>query len=307
MNEYHSDIVIRHINTKNKLRKITTYRSIDCPLRNKHTQINEFVEARFIPSIFSKGYVKKRSIYHNALSHMYNDYFLLLDIKDFFPHICHVQLAEKLYHELNLSKPNQISRNECSQLVKLCSTGSRGLPLGFITSPILSNVYLKEFDGILYGKLKKLGLNNIIYTRYADDLTISFRTERLIIEPIKEEIMEIVSSLLSRYGLQLNWKKTRFYSLKKSNHVKITGVNIIKLDNGKRKLTVGRQTKDEVFWQAMECFSDRDPEKIAHVKGLQSFILSIEKKNYEDSFSEGMKEMLHEKGYGSLEELINSL
>ena len=192
-------------------------------------------------------------------------------------------------------------------MVKLCSTGSRGLPLGFITSPILSNVYLKEFDGILYGKLKKLGLNNIIYTRYADDMTISFRTERLIIEPIKEEIMEIVSSLLSRYGLQLNWKKTRFYSLKKSNHVKITGVNIIKLDNGKRKLTVGRQTKVEVFWQAMECFSDRDPEKIAHVKGLQSFILSIEKKNYENSFSEGMKKMLHEKGYNSLEELINSL
>lgn len=235
---------------------------------------------------------------------MYNDYFLLLDIKDFFPHICHVQLTEKLYHELNLSKPNQINRNECSQLVKLCSTGSRGLPLGFITSPILSNVYLKEFDGIFYGKLKKLGLNNIIYTRYADDMTISFRTERLIIEPIKEEIMEIVSSLLSRYGLQLNWKKTRFYSLKKSNHVKITGVNIIEMDNGKRKLTVGRQTKDEVFWQAMECFSDRDPEKIAHVKGLQSFILSIEKKKYENSFSEGMKKMLHEKGYNSLEQTL---
>ena len=307
MNEYQADIIIRYIRTKNKVRKITTYRSVDCQLRNKHTQIHDFIEARFIPSIFSKGYVKNRSIYHNALSHMYNDYFLLLDIKDFFPHICHVQLTEKLYHELNLSKPNQINRNECSQLVKLCSTGSRGLPLGFITSPILSNVYLKEFDGIFYGKLKKLGLNNIIYTRYADDMTISFRTERLIIEPIKEEIMEIVSSLLSRYGLQLNWKKTRFYSLKKSNHVKITGVNIIEMDNGKRKLTVGRQTKDEVFWQAMECFSDRDPEKIAHVKGLQSFILSIEKKNYENSFSEGMKKMLHEKGYNSLEELINSL
>ena len=51
MNEYHSDIVIRHINTKNKLRKITTYRSIDCPLRNKHTQINEFVEDTFMIAI----------------------------------------------------------------------------------------------------------------------------------------------------------------------------------------------------------------------------------------------------------------
>lgn len=35
----------------------------------------------------------------------------------------------------------------------------------------------------------------------------------------------------------------------------------------------------------MELFSDRDPEKIVHVKELQSFILSIEKKYYEDSFA----------------------
>ena len=98
MNEYQADIIIRHIRTKNKVRRITTYRSVDCQLRNKHTQIHDFIEARFIPSVFSKGYVKNRSIYHNALSHMYNDYFLLLDIKDFFPHICHAQLTEKLYH-----------------------------------------------------------------------------------------------------------------------------------------------------------------------------------------------------------------
>ena len=73
MNVQHPDIIIRYIRTKNKTRKLATYRSDDCGLRVKHEKINKFIEPRFIPSIFSKGYVKKRSIYHNALAHLYND------------------------------------------------------------------------------------------------------------------------------------------------------------------------------------------------------------------------------------------
>ena len=78
MNVQHPDIKIRYIRTKNKTRKLVTYSSDDCELRVRHKRINDFIEARFIPSIFSKGYVKNRSIYHNALAHLYNDYFRFL-------------------------------------------------------------------------------------------------------------------------------------------------------------------------------------------------------------------------------------
>ena len=70
MNINNPDIVVRHIKTKNKTRKIITYRSEDCELKTKHRRINTFLQERFIPSIFTKGYVKGRSIYDNALPHM---------------------------------------------------------------------------------------------------------------------------------------------------------------------------------------------------------------------------------------------
>lgn len=308
MSEQHPDIVIRYIKTKGKTRKITTYRSDDCSLRNQHKRICEFIEKRFCPSKFTKGYVKKRSIYHNAYAHLYNDCFIMIDIKDFFPHICHKQLADKLYHEMNLTAPGQISKKECKYVVASCSTSSRGLPLGFITSPILSNVYMKEFDGIFYGKLKKMGLDNVIYTRYADDMTISFKSAAGVdLALIEISIVTLASELLSRYGLQVNKKKTRSYSLDVSNHVRVTGINITKKNDGSRRLTIGRSIKNELFWEAMECYEKRDSQKINHVKGLQSFILSIEKTGYESCYSEAMIERVRACGYSSLKQLIDSL
>lgn len=308
MNIQNPDIKIRYIRTKNKTRKLVTYRSDECSLRVKHEKINQFIAERFIPSIFTKGYVKNRSVYHNALAHLYNDYFIMLDIKDFFPHICHKQLADKLFYEMNLISVGQISRKECNELVDLCSISSRGLPLGFITSPILSNVYMKEFDNIFYGKLKLLGLKNIIYTRYADDMTISFQYSD-ILPPIdiQTQIVNIAVALLSKYGLQLNYGKTRAYNLNVSNHVRVTGVNITKKPDNTRKLTVGRSVKCKLYWDAIKCLETKDCDQIAHVKGMQSFILSIEKNGYEGCFSEGMLQQVQNHGFKTLKELIDSL
>lgn len=308
MNIQNPDIKIRYIRTKNKTRKLVTYRSNECALRVKHEKINQFIVERFIPSIFTKGYVKNRSIFHNALAHLYNDYFIMLDIKDFFPHICHKQLADKLFYEMNLISTGQISRKECNELVDLCSISSRGLPLGFITSPILSNVYMKEFDNIFYGKLKLLGLKNIVYTRYADDMTISFQYLG-ILPPIdtQAQIVNIAVELLSKYGLQLNHRKTRAYNLNLSNHVRVTGVNITKKLDNTRKLTVGRSVKCKLYWDAIKCLETKDCDQIAHVKGMQSFILSIEKNGYEGCFSEGMLQQVHNHGFKTLKELIDSL
>lgn len=304
----HPDIVIKHIKTKNKLRKIVSYRSETCDLKNTHKKINDFLERYFCPSIFTKGYVRNQSIFDNAYAHMYNDFFITLDIKNFFQQICLTQLYKKLYHEINLVDSKAISLQECKRIVDLCSISTRGIPLGFVTSPILSNIYLKEFDCIFFGKLKKMNLNNVIYTRYADDLTISFKdSEQIDPDEIKENIICLASSLLSKYGLHLNNQKTRFYNLAVSNHVRITGVNIIRSDENKRRLTVGRSVKNKMFWDAINSLQEKDEKTINHIKGMQSFILSVEKKEYEDCFSSGMKEKLKSLGFDSLKSLIDSL
>ena len=304
----HPDIIVRHIKTKNKIRKIVTYRSEDCELKRKHRAINIFLQERFIPSIFSKGYVKGRSIYDNALSHIYNDYFILLDIKDFFPHICHKQLAEKIFYEINMVKENQIDKKECYDIIEWCSIGSRGIPLGFITSPILSNIYLKEFDCIFYGKLKKMGLTNVIYTRYADDIIVSFKTDlKGKLPEVELNILDNVKALLLKYGLQINNKKIRTYNLNISNHVRITGINITKSDDNYRHLTVGRALKNELFWTALRCFESGNKEEIQQIKGMQAFVLSVEKQGYESCYSLGMLEKIRALGFNSLKELIDTL
>lgn len=308
MNVSNPDVKVSYIKRKNKRRKIVSYSTEDCQLRKYHQAVNDFLCERFVPSMFSKGYVKGRSIYNNAQVHMYNDYFVMLDIKDFFHNICHKQLAAKIFYEINLLEPDQISQKECNDIVSRCSVSNRGIPLGFITSPLLSNIYLKEFDGIFYGKLKQMHLNNVIYSRYADDLTISFKTdcqERL--PDVEELIVKTAESILSRYGLHLNVNKIRSYSFYISNHVRITGINIIKDNEGRRKLTIGRAIKKQLYFDALRCLETKDGELIKHVKGIQSFVLSVEKTGYESCYSPAMMNKVHQLGFRSLTALINSL
>lgn len=302
------DTIVRYIKTKNKLRKIVSYRSDDCELRAYHQKIAEFINSFFINSLFAKAYTKNRSIFDNAIAHLYNDHFIMMDVKDFFNSINHNIMTEKLFSELNRVQDNTITKQECREIVHNCSVGKRGLPLGLITSPVLSNIYLKEFDSILYGKLRKMQLPNVIYTRYADDLCISFKDCENA-ESLYEAVVLLTDQLLKRYCLKLNHKKTRTYSLLISNHVKITGINVTRDIDNYRRLSVGRKIKNDLFWDAIRCFNDNttDSNEIERIKGMQAFILSVEKQGYESCYSTEMLRIVKQCGYVSLTELINAL
>ncbi|WP_168198382.1 reverse transcriptase domain-containing protein [Crassaminicella thermophila] len=300
---------IKYIPKKNAFRKIVTYRE-DNNIRVMHEKITSFIVKNTLPSKFSKAYIKNRSIVTNAKAHMYNDIFLMMDIQRFFSNINHNKLINVLYYELN-KKENIISKVDCTKIVDYCSVGNKGLPIGFVTSPVLSNLYLKEFDNILYGKLKKYNLENVIYTRYADDLTISFKKNSSYANDIIVNIQNTIANLLKRYSLKINERKTKIIDLNKSNHVRITGINIIKDDNNFRRLSVGKKRKNELYWSAINYFltdkDNRNDAELDKIKGMQSFILSVEKTGYENSFSKAMKSKINELGYNSLKELIDKL
>lgn len=304
---------VKYIKTKNKLRKIITYKNDYPEIRIQHSKINDFIDKNFIPSKFTKAYIKNHSIYHNAIAHMYNDIFISLDIKNFFNNINHDILTNALFYELNKQNNNIINKLECRKIVSKCSISKKGLPLGFITSPILSNVYMKEFDNIIYGKLKKMCLKNVIYTRYADDLVISFKQNEEINDNIKEVVIyKIISQIklvLKRYKLQLHPSKTKIISFEKSNHVKITGVNIVKTPSNHRRISIGRKLKNDLFHDAIRCFEEKNRNRydVMKIKGLESFILSIEKRNYEQTYSLNMKKKVTDLGFNSLHDLIKSL
>lgn len=295
----------RFIKTKKKYRKIVSYKEGENPLRDKHEKILKYLSKECKPSIFAKAYIKKSSIVKNAKAHMYNDVFLFFDVKDFFPSINHTYLVEQLYKQL--SKNNQVSINSCSRLVELCATNSKGLPLGLLTSPVLTNIYMKEFDNILYGKLKKLDVKSIIYTRYADDIVISYKGEGRA-EDI-DRIRECVYFCLKLVHLKCNEKKERVYHIKRGGHVRITGVNIVCDENGYRGLSVGRKKKDKLYNDAISyvMMQKNDSQEVLRIKGYESFVLSVEGMKYEECFSENMKEIFKGLGYGSLHELIGGL
>lgn len=302
------ELIVKYIKRKNKIRKIVTYADRHSELRRYHEAVVDFLEHNTYTSKFAKAYAPKSSIFKNATAHMFNDYFIKLDIYRFFPSINLRKLEEQLYKEIN--KTSVISRVECHSIVDKCSFDKKGLPLGLVASPALANLYLKEFDGIVYGRIKKLNLRNPIYTRYADDLVISYKLDDSYSEEeIANSIIEIIAGTLKIYRLKINDKKTQKVNLNSSNHVRITGVSIVKNQDGTRHISVGRKAKNDIFWKSIELFdsAEIDYKQLGHLKGLLSFYLSIEKNGIENVYSEKMMQMLHNRGVNSVKELLDSV
>lgn len=118
-----------------------------------------------------------------------------------------------------------------------------------------------------------------------------------------------VERLLKKVHLKLNDRKTELYNLSMSNHVRITGVSVTKDSNNFRHISVGKKLKNEIFWDAINFYDQeiKDYTKIAHLKGIYSFVLSIEKNGIDDCYSDKMKELINARGYENLKQLINSL
>jgi len=297
-----------YIPKKKGSRKIITYSRYGQELKEYHKKVNAVLYKRLLPSKFAKAYIKGRSIISNAKAHMYNNEFLFYDIKDFFPSISHNLLVDKLYYEVNLNRKKIIPKTECLDLVKSCSVSNKGLAQGLVLSPVLSNVYLKDFDNILYGKMKKTGLKRVIYTRYADDLIISAKS---MSEEQIQEISKIIKETLSRFHLKLNHQKTRHINIKKEKRVKITGINVVLKKNNYRSLTVGRRKIRDLYIEAISISQNKKGEEynIAknRLKGMMAFIISIEGHDFERCLSRGMIEYIRSLGSKSLYDFILKL
>lgn len=295
--------IIKYIKTKNKVRKIITYSSIK--EKEHHIYISNRIKCYFKPSIYAKGYIEKESIFTNAKAHLYNNYFIKTDIKDFFQSINLNTLRKLLYMEIH----DIASPKDCEKIINDCSVYKRGIPLGFVTSPLLANIYLKKFDLLLYHKLKSLKCDNIIYTRYADDLIISFKSCKDLKE-IYEKVITIIDNLLNELHLRLNSKKTKLIDFDRSKQVRITGITIVE-KNGQRKLSIGRNNKRKLFYRAINVLKNdneyNDELEKKKIKGLMSFYLSVEKTDFDDFLSDNMKKELRDLGCDNMIDLINKL
>lgn len=112
------------------------------------------------------GFERGRSIVTNARAHQGQDVVIRFDLVDFFPSTTDRRI-KKYFRRIGWN------RRATKILTRLC-THEGGLPQGAPTSPRLSNLLNYRFDARLAGMANALGG---VYTRYADDITISFPKE----------------------------------------------------------------------------------------------------------------------------------
>ncbi len=155
-------------------------------------------------SKYAKAYVKKRSLLDNAKWHKGKDKVLTIDVSNFFGSITRDSVE-------NIFKKLGYSYSISNLLSKLCCCDDC-LPQGAPTSPVLSNVYMFDFDSIIS---KYCSENNLRYTRYADDLTFSGNFE-------EGSLVSFVRQALLKFSLILNEDKTKL--MKRNQRQLVTGI-----------------------------------------------------------------------------------
>jgi len=167
----------------------------------------------------AKAYVKNTTLKQNLVFHRGQDLVLKMDIADFFGSIKR-NAIETIFRDLGYSK--YVS----NLLGKICCLNT-SLPQGAPTSPYLSNLYMRDFDKMVWGYCTMF---KIRYTRYSDDLTFSGSFDP------STRIKTFVTGKLLELGLVVNDKKTKVMT--KSQRQTVTGIVVnekIQVDRKRRK------------------------------------------------------------------------
>lgn len=164
--------------------------------------LNEFLSEYRI-SKCATAYHKGSTLVSNAKPHMNKKYILKLDIEDFFGSISY----GRVYKMFSNHFPSKYAK----LFAELCCYNDK-LVQGAPTSPSISNIIMLDFDNMVESYCKK---NNISYTRYCDDITLSsdFSLNNAY-HKIKKE--------LQKTGFELNKRKTHF--VKNTHQQRITGI-----------------------------------------------------------------------------------
>ena len=164
------------------------------------------------------SFTKGKSTLTAVREHKGNKYFFLTDIRSFYPNVKENDVRRILKRDKNLIPIVDIE-NYVDMIVAMISHGG-AIPVGFSTSPRLSNAYLFEFDR----EVKNFCIeHSLIYTRYADDIIISGnRFDDL--SDLRRQIQWFLNNFASP-GLILKQSKTHITHL--GNKVKILGLNVL--------------------------------------------------------------------------------
>lgn len=149
-----------------------------------------------------KGFIKRENYLTYLEPHVGAEFFLRVDIKDFFSSITEDTIKNEL--ECLMSFDSEEDKKEILDLISSIVTYKGVVPQGAPCSPIISNVVMIRIDQRITKYCQSLG---IYYTRYADDMLFSssqfdFLNRKWFIKKIKY--------ILLSQNLRLNYSKTKY-------------------------------------------------------------------------------------------------
>ena len=219
------------------------------------------------------AYAVGRSIKKNAIRHVENRSLMKLDFRSFFPSLLvrdWVRYLERqspdTLRRANLAEPDD--RRLSSRLL-FWGSGTltpKCLSIGAPTSPSISNILMFEIDEAIAEICR---VNQVTYTRYADDITLSAsHTSKLIL--VEKAVREVIRNSGSP-KLIFNDEKRGVFT--RGQKRMVTGL-ILTPDN---RVSIGRERK-----RAIKALLDKFGRGLlqeadgAHLKGLLGFAAAAE-------------------------------
>lgn len=210
-------------------------RTIEAPttsLKVVQKKLNALLKPYYSPLPCVHGFAEGKSIVTGSYSHLSRSkkrfgfrkegrYYFSLDIQDFFPSI-----TSRRIYGLLVGRRLRATPDVAFLISKLC-IGASGLAQGSPVSPLISNMICLGLDRKIMTFAKK---NELFYSRYADDITLSTSNKKRFLEVFFSSNKLVVPSELKKAivehnghdSFQINPKKVR--SLMPQDRQMITGI-----------------------------------------------------------------------------------
>lgn len=219
--------------TTTRFRQRTLYRP-DKKLKAYLVFLNTFLFERLaVNGRVVYSYRKGINPHEVAFAHAHSRAFFQTDIENFFGSI-----DRALVQSTVLSQKDRIPISDLTahveRILDLTTIGGV-LPIGFPTSPVISNVCLTPFDNDLENYC---AMSDLIYTRYADDIVVSGRNRKAL-EGLDSKLSE---TLRHHFGdsLRLNRSKRKLTAVGRKTRI----LGMVILPNG--RVTIDMKLKKRV-------------------------------------------------------------
>lgn len=230
------------------------------------------------------GFLPGRSIVTNAKVHVGAHTLVKADIKDFFPTVTwrrvkglyrkagYPEQVATLLALLGTESPREAVEFRGKTL--FVASGPRALPQGAPTSPALTNALCLRLDRRLSGLARLFGFR---YTRYADDLTFSWRPRADSPEGTHPKapvgsFLKGVGQILRAEGFAMHPAKTEV--LRRGSRQEVTGLVINEAPVGVAEARVPRDVRRRLkaAIHNREAGKAREGESLAQLKGMAAFL-----------------------------------